>query len=231
MWCLQVTAKWRHLRLFFYFSTTTHEVLGQSTSGKGECRQWGAELERLSFCVCVSVCVCHFKVARERPRGASCGRRNERPSWEPCRAERGGRTASATTTTATAAGWGGRGGSHRYRRRLPGGRPSPRTPTTQDEVRAGVPEEGWGCRRPRLTCGRWLGHRARASLRHSGRRRRAKDTGPASEDIFGQRPQPCVHTLRPGVDPRLGVLVLCPSPPIALAGRPLLQDFCCCDES
>lgn len=39
--------------------------------------------------MCVSVCVCHFKVARELTRGASGGRRSGRPSWEPCRAEGG----------------------------------------------------------------------------------------------------------------------------------------------
>ncbi|KAK2099149.1 hypothetical protein P7K49_024600, partial [Saguinus oedipus] len=48
------------------------------------------------------------------------------------------------------------------------------------------------------------GRRARASLRHSGRRRRrkrAKDTEPASEDIFGRCPGPRVVPRRPGVDP------------------------------
>lgn len=39
---------------------------GESWAGKGG-RGRGGELERLSFCVCVPVCVCHFKVAQQRP--------------------------------------------------------------------------------------------------------------------------------------------------------------------
>lgn len=70
-------------------------------------------------------------VARELPRGASGGRgAGDRAGSHA--ALRGGLTASATTTAA-AAGWGGRGGSRRYRCRLPGGRPSPWKPATQGE--------------------------------------------------------------------------------------------------
>lgn len=179
--------------------------------------------------MCVSVCACHFKVARERPRGASGAQRSGRPSWEPCRAEGGPHRQRHHHRRRRRVGWEGR--EPPLPPPPPGWAPFSVDAGDPGRGKRGVLGEGWGCRRPRLTCGRWLGRRARASLRHSERRRRAKDTGPASEDIFGQRPRPRVRTLRPGVDARLGVIARRPSPPIAPAGRPLRQDFCCCDES
>lgn len=91
----------------------------------------------------------------------------------------------------------------------------------------------WGCviglqRDPACVGG--LGRRARASLRHSGRGRRAKDTEPASEDIFGLRPRPRVPAWSQGWAPAWGVPPGRPPLLVALAGCRLRQDFCC-DES
>lgn len=43
------------------------EEEGGAGRAGGVGRGGGARGRRLSFCVCVPVCVCHFKVARERP--------------------------------------------------------------------------------------------------------------------------------------------------------------------
>lgn len=60
---------------------------GRERKGLEGGRVSGAEVEGLRFCVCVSVCLCNFKVAGELTRGASGGQRSRRPSLEPCRAE------------------------------------------------------------------------------------------------------------------------------------------------
>lgn len=100
----------------------------------------------MSLCACV---ILRWPGSGPEEPAAARGARDRAGSHA---ALRGCRTAAAT---ATAAGWGGRGGS-RCRHRLPGGRPSLWTPAARDEVR-GAPGEGWGRRRPRLTCGRGLG--------------------------------------------------------------------------
>lgn len=82
--------------------------------------------------MCVPVCVCHFKVARERPRGAGGGPRSEGPSREPCRAE-----------------WGPHSRRHRHRRRVgwEGREPPPPPPPpgwAPFAVDAGGPGRGKG---------------------------------------------------------------------------------------
>ncbi|XP_043780709.1 collagen alpha-1(I) chain-like [Cervus elaphus] len=166
-------------------------------------------------------------VARERPRGAGGGPRSEGRSREPCRADPGG-PHSRRRRHRRRVGWKGReppplpppppppgwapfavdaGGPGRGKGGGPGGGLGPPPPPPHLRPRAG-------------------GRRARASLRHWGRRRRrAKDTEPASEDIFGLRPPPpparCPRSALGGWAQARGSLPAVPPPPPRRRSRPL----------